>query len=151
MYCPWSACDQFVGQHQSDLCGIGSLDDVQRDGVGVVVAHDLLGQHREQHRPQIERVGDQAEQSVRGGDVGHRLGRVLLVEPADEIALHRRAVADGNRRRLAERETHRLLDTRDHVRGEALDLGVGGGDTVSGAADEERASAEQQVTDHDLK
>ena len=60
---------------------------VERGGVGVVVAGDLLGEHVLHDGAEVERVGEQAEQGVGAGELEEALGGHLLRElGADEAA-----------------------------------------------------------------
>src|SRR5256886_11955743 len=67
--------------------------DVERVRVGIEVPRYLLGQEVDHGAAQVERIGDQAEQPVRGLRALELGGREVVVELVDDIVPNLRAAA----------------------------------------------------------
>ena len=95
--------------------------------IGIVEARDLLGVEIEEQRPELQRVGQQAEEAVGRLQPAQAVRRQLLVQLADQVVAHLLPAPHRRPRRPGEPEAGGLLDRTAeavHQRGKVL---VGGG------------------------
>ena len=82
---------QLVRHDDAQLRRLDVARDVQGVGIRIVVACDLFGEQIDHRRPQLERVGDQAEQPQRRLDPREIGRREVFVELVNDVVAHLRA------------------------------------------------------------
>ena len=115
---------QLVRHDHAHLGGIDVVGDEQGAGIGVEVARDLLGEQIDHQRPQIERVGDQAEQAIRRLGAGELRGGQVVIELVDHVVAHLLAGATLDPRVAFEAQAGRPLDRRHHLPHHLLQLAL---------------------------
>ncbi len=115
---------QLVRDHEPRLAGVDVGGEIERVGVGVEVPRDLLGEEIGHGAPQVERVGDQAEQPVGGLRAGELGGREVVVELVNDVVANLGPAAAQHHRAPLEHETDRALDGRHHLLHGLLQLGL---------------------------
>src|SRR2546422_3175298 len=115
---------QLVRDHETGLARIDVGGDVERVRVGIEVPRYLLGQEVDHGAAQVERIGDQAEQPVRGLRALELGGREVVVELADDVVPNLRATATQHDGTLAKPEAGGPLEGGDHLLHGLLQLGL---------------------------
>src|SRR5204862_5684708 len=113
---------QLVRDHETGLARIDVGGDVERVRVGIEVPRYLLGQEVDHGAAQVERIGDQAEQPVRGLRALELGGREVVVELVDDVVPNLPAAATQHDGALSKPQAGGAFDGGDHLLHRLLQL-----------------------------
>lgn len=93
-----------VGHHHPQLSRVRPFHTKQGSRIGIVVPRNLFGIQLQQQRPEIQRIGQEAEQSISGLQPLELGRRQFVIQLAEQVLPHLRPGPKGRLRRGLEPE-----------------------------------------------